>query len=277
MKADLKTLLSYVEEDLGRGDVTSEHIIPEGLKIRSEILAKKSGVLAGLEEVALLLDHFGIMYKAKLEDGGAVREGEVVIEIKGNARKILGLERVLLNLLMRMSGIATETKRLAEVCGKYGVAIAGTRKTTPGFRGLEKKAVAVGGGYPHRLDLGDAVLIKDNHVAAVGLSKAVKRAKSAVKGGEIEVEVSTSADALRAIDAGADIILLDNLAPDEVSNILQYLERRSLRDKVKIELSGGITPENLEEYARLSPDYISMGYLTTSVPWLDMSMKVRKV
>ncbi|MDP6612484.1 MAG: carboxylating nicotinate-nucleotide diphosphorylase [Candidatus Hydrothermarchaeota archaeon] len=277
MKADLKILLSYVEEDLGRGDATSEHIIPENLKISGAIVAKKPGVLAGLEEVALLLDHFGIMYKAKLEDEDAVRDGEVVIEITGDARKILGLERVLLNLLMCMSGIATYTKRLAEICGKYGVTIAGTRKTTPGFRGLEKKAIAVGGGYPHRLDLGDAVLIKDNHVAAVGLNTAVKRAKSAVKGREIEVEVSTVEEVFKAIDAGADIILLDNLAPDEVSNILQYLERRSLRDKVKIELSGGITPENLEEYARLRPDCISMGYLTTSVPWLDMSMKVREV
>jgi len=277
MKADLKILLSYVKEDLGRGDVTSENIIPEDLKIRGTIFAKKPGVLAGLEEVAVLLDHFGIMYKSKLEDGGVVREGEVVIEINGDARKILGLERVLLNLLMCMSGIATETTRLAKICGKYGVTIASTRKTTPGFRGLEKKAVAVGGGYPHRLDLRDAVLIKDNHIAAVGLNTAVKRAKSAVKGMEIEVEVSTAEEAFKAIDVGADIILLDNLAPDEVSNVLPYLERRGLRDKIKIELSGGITPENLGEYARLRPDYISMGYLTTSVPWLDMSMKFRSL
>lgn len=274
---DLKTLLGYVEEDLGRGDVTSESIIPEDLKIRGAIIAKKPGILAGLEEAALLLGHYGIVHKAKLEDGGVLREGEVVLEIRGNARKILGLERLLLNLLMRMSGIATETKKLAEICGKYGVAIAGTRKTTPGFRGLEKKAIALGGGYPHRLDLGEGVLIKDNHIAAVGLEKAVARARKKAPRMEVEVEVSNLEDAVRACKDGASTVMLDNLSPGEVKSIIHELEKQGLRKKVKIELSGGITPENLEEYARLKPDYISMGYLTTGAKWLDMSMNVGRI
>jgi nicotinate-nucleotide pyrophosphorylase (carboxylating) len=274
---NLKTLLGYVEEDLGRGDVTSESIIPEDLEIRGEILAKKPGILAGLEEVALLLDHYGLVYKVRVKDGGAIREGDAIIEVQGSARKILGLERLLLNLLMRMSGIATETKKLAEICGKYGVAIAGTRKTTPGFRGLEKKSIALGGGYPHRLDLGEAVLIKDNHIAAVGLEKAVARARKKVPHMEVEVEVSNLEDAVRACKDGASTVMLDNLSPREVKSIIHELEKQGLREKVKIELSGGITPENLEEYARLSPDYISMGYLTTGAKWLDMSMKVGRI
>lgn len=274
---NIKKLLGYVEEDLGRGDVTSESVIPEDLKIRGEIIAKKPGVLAGLSEVFLLLEHYGLACKTNLRDGMELKKGDVVIEITGNARKILGLERSLLNLLMRMSGIATETRKLSKTCRKYNVTLAGTRKTTPGFRQFEKKAIALGGGYPHRLDLSEAVLIKDNHLALVSLEKAVEKAKKDADSKVVEVEVSNLEDAVKACNVGAGIVMLDNLSIMKVRGIINELEKRGLRGRVKIELSGGITPQNLEEYAKLKPDFISMGYLTTGTRWLDMSMKVRKI
>lgn len=273
----VEKLLQFVEEDLGRGDPTSEITLGEVSMAEGAITSNSSGVLAGLEECKTLLRHFNISYETSFKDGDAIKKGDIILKIRGDAKRILGLERVMLNLLMRMSGIASETRRLSKICEKYGVTLAGTRKTTPGFRYFEKKAIALGGGYPHRLDLSSGVLIKDNHIALVGLEKAVALARKGAKGREVEVEVSNLEDAVRACRAGASIVMLDNLSPSEVMSIIQELERLRLRKKVKIELSGGITPGNLEEHARLKPDYISLGHLTTGAKWLDMSMKVRRI
>jgi nicotinate-nucleotide pyrophosphorylase (carboxylating) len=275
----LEKLLQLVEEDLGRGDITTETVLEGNIEARGVIVCNSSGVIAGLEECAALLKHFGIRCEASVRDGDEVIKGNTILRVWGDASKILGLERVVLNILMCMSGIASETRRLSRITEKYGVYIAGTRKTTPGFRYFEKKAITIGGGYPHRLDLSSAVLIKDNHIALVGLEKAVARARKKTLGREvvIEVEVSSLDEALKACREGANIVMLDNLTPAEVKGIIRGLESRGLRDKVKIEISGGINPKNLKEYAKLRPDYISMGHITTGAKWLDMSMELGNV
>jgi nicotinate-nucleotide pyrophosphorylase (carboxylating) len=273
----LERLLQLVEEDLGRGDITTEAVLREKKTVEGRISSNSSGVLAGLEECVTLFQHYQLKCETRLRDGDELRKGDIVLVVRGDAAKILGLERVALNILMRMSGIATETKKLSRICGKYGVMLAGTRKTTPGFRYFEKKAITIGGGYSHRLDLSSAFLIKDNHIELVGLDEAVSRARAKAEGLDIEVEVTTLEDALTACIAGATIVMLDNLSPGEVKDILAGLEQHGVRDKVKIEISGGVTPETLEEYARLRPDFISMGHITTGVKWLDMSMDVRKI
>jgi nicotinate-nucleotide pyrophosphorylase (carboxylating) len=264
-------LLKLLEEDVGYGDVTTDSVIPKDAQVRAEIIAKESGVIAGLEECITLLKHFGLEYKSDFEDGDEIEKGTVIIEINGNARAILSLERVLLNILMRMSGIASVTRKMVKKCESYGVMPAGTRKTTPGFRSFEKKAIAVGGGDPHRFRLDDAVLIKNNHIAIAGLEKAIEETKKAGFTKKIEVEVSSIEDAIKASKLGVDIIMLDNMKLEEIERAIPELRQK----KVIIELSGGITPENIEEYAKSKPDIISLGYLTTQSPWLDMNMRIK--
>ena len=266
-------LLEFLNEDLGRGDITTDTVISEGKVIRAEVRVKEKGVLAGLEECRELLDHFKIMYETSFKDGDEIKRGDVILIIIDNARKILILERLMLNLLMRMSGIATTTRELVTKCRPYDVMVAGTRKTTPGFRTFEKKAIKIGGGYPHRQGLYDEVLIKDNHLAITALEKAVKMAKKTGRE-KIEVEVSSLKEAIAACEAGANTIMLDNMSPGEVEKAIFELEKLGHRKSVMIELSGNITPENLEEYAKTRPDLISMGYLTTGAPWIDIGLRV---
>lgn len=272
-------LLRLLEEDIGKGDITTDSLLGDEKVYRAEgvILSKSDGVLAGLQECVTLMEHFGLECITPFKDGMEIKKGDVLLKVRGDARRILTLERLALNIMMRMSGIASETRRLSGICKKYGVTLAGTRKTTPGFRYFEKKAISIGGGYPHRYDLSSAVLIKDNHVAVVGLREAVSRAKKKMQGVKIEVEVSSLDEAVKACRAGADVVLLDNLSPGAAEEIIMGLDAQGFRDKVKIEISGGVTPENLENYAKLRPDYISMGYLTTGVKWLDMSLKLSKI
>lgn len=271
--AIIKRLMEFVDEDIGIKDITTESTVPKKLTAEAVIVSNESGILAGLEEAKLLLERFKIKFSTELKDGDRVKKGSKIIKLHGNARKILSLERVLLNVLMRMSGIATAANMLAAKC--KGVTIAGTRKTTPGFRYFEKKAIRIGGGHPHRFGLSDEILIKGNHVALVGLENAIKRAKEKNRKKKIEVEVSSLKNAVKACECGADIVMLDNMAPGEIAKTLAELKKRGLRKKVKIELSGGISPENIKKFARLKPEIISMGYLTTKSKWLDMSLKVR--
>lgn len=272
----IQKLLEFFKEDLGSADITTQSVIPEGLEANAEIVAKENGILAGVEECKLLLKHFNLKFStAKLfRDGEKIRKGDVIMKIHGNARNILTLERLLLNVLMRMSGVATATNALVKKCRTYGVTIAGTRKTTPGFRYFEKRAIVLGGGNPHRVTLGEAILIKNNHIALVGLENAIEKAKK--KNRKIEVEVSSPEDAVKACECGADIIMLDNMLPKEIKKVMQELERKKLRKKVTIELSGGITPQNILQYARLRPEIISLGYLTTKSKWVDMSLRIAK-
>jgi nicotinate-nucleotide pyrophosphorylase (carboxylating) len=276
MKATLpEDLYRYLQEDVGSGDITTEGAIPPGLEAEGEVLARESGILAGVEEVEALFRWAGVEVEALRRDGEEIERGEVLLRFRGEARTILSLERVALNLLMRMSGIATATRKAAEVCGRHGVRVAGTRKTTPGLRRLEKRAIALGGGEPHRIRLDDAVLLKDNHIALVGLREAIRGVKK--RGFEgIEVEVSSLEEALEACEEGVDALLLDNLPPREVEEVLKALEERGLRKEVTVEVSGGVTMETLESYAQLKPDLISMGALTTRAPWLDLSLRIRR-
>lgn len=266
-------LLGFLREDVGHGDITTDSTIPRSMEAVGEVVAKEGGIVAGLEEVELLLGRLGLKTSSRYKDGDKVPKGAVVLRTEGRARVILSSERVVLNLLMRMSGVATHTRRFVEKA--KGVTIAGTRKTTPGFRYREKKAIAIGGGSPHRYALDDGILIKDNHIALVGLVEAIGRAKKDFTK-KVEVEVSNARDAVRAAEVGADVIMLDNMPPKKAESAIKVLERRGLRERVIVEVSGGVTLENLARYAALKPDVISVGSLTTGSRWLDMSMRVRK-
>jgi len=269
----LQEVLRFLKEDLGEGDITTESVFPGDMDVEAEVVSKGPGVIAGLEECKLLLDHLKLRNITWLKDGDKIVGGDVVLRINGSAREVLKVERTLLNLLMRMSGVATFTSELVKKVEGRGVAIAGTRKTTPGFRRFEKKAIVLGGGKAHRMGLYDGILIKDNHLAASDMQKAIKRCKEAGKG-PVEVEVSSKEDCIKACEYGADIVMLDNMGPEEVGDAISALVKKGLREKVEIEVSGNITSENIEEYAKAGPDVISLGGLTTDSKWLDMSLRV---
>jgi len=267
-------LLRFIEEDAPFGDVTSEAVIPEGTKARAVIIAKQDGVIAGVEEAKALFEHFGVKVSVRKRDGEEVRKGDIILELEGDARAILLVERTALNVMGRMSGIATEVRRLVEKVRAVNskVRVAGTRKSL--LRPIDKRAILIGGGEPHRFSLSDAILIKDNHLALVPLEEAIRRAKEFSVYKVVEVEVESLEDALKAARAGADVVMLDNMEPEEIAETIKALKREGLRDRVKIEVSGGITPENIEEYARLDIDVISLGYLTHSVKNFDVSLEI---
>ena len=272
----LTYLLRFLDEDAPFGDVTSEAVIPEDLEAEAVIIAKQDGVIAGLEEAKVLFEHFGVKVELKAKDGDEVKKGTVVIKLKGNARKILLVERTALNIMGRMSGIATQTRKLVEKVRVVSpkVRVAGTRKTL--LKPLDKKAILIGNGEPHRFSLSDAILIKDNHLALVPLEEAIKRAKAFSVYKIVEVEVESLEDALKAAKAGADVIMLDNMTPEQITEVLEALKHEGFRDKVKIEVSGGITEENIQDYAKLDIDVISLGALTHSVKNFDVSLEILK-
>jgi nicotinate-nucleotide pyrophosphorylase (carboxylating) len=278
LEEKLKQLLS---EDVGEGDVTSAAVVPAGVTVDAAVVAKEAGVAAGIEEVVVLAESLGLRVKPEVADGEKIRNGQTLMKILGDARTILSAERTMLNLLSRMSGIATATRRLVEklVKAKATAKIAGTRKTALGLGYFDKKAVQVGGGDPHRLCLDDMILIKDNHVAIAGsVEEAVKRAKQAASfSKKIEAEVTSVADALKAAKEGADIVMLDNFSPKQARAAVETLKKDGFFGKVLLEVSGGITEQNLLEYASAQVDVISMGALTHSVKALDVSLEVVKV
>ncbi|MBI5681076.1 MAG: carboxylating nicotinate-nucleotide diphosphorylase [Methanobacterium sp.] len=271
-------LKQMVYEDIGFEDITTNALIPEDLKARGKIIAKENGIIAGMDIVGCLIDEFGLKKSLIKENGDTIAANETILEISGDARLILSLERTLLNFLMRMSGIATLTfntlKEIREV--NKNVILACTRKTTPGLQIFEKKAVKIGGGDTHRFRLDDCVLIKDNHIEIVGSVKdAVIIAKNNVSfTKKIEIEVENVEDAITAAKAGADIIMLDNMAPSKIETVLSSLEAQNLRKNVLIEASGGINPENIIEYAKTAVDIISTGYITHSAKSLDISLEI---
>lgn len=271
----LEYLLRFIEEDSPFGDVTSEAVIPDGSS-RAVIRAEQDGIIAGIAEASALFSHFGIAVKQKKKDGDPVRSDDIILTLSGNAREILLVERTALNIIGRMSGIATQTGKFSDMIAAVNsrCRIAATRKTAPGLRALDKKAVQLGGGDPHRMSLSDGILIKDNHLACVPLTKAIRAAKAASAYRKIEVEVETPSDALTAAKAGADIILLDNMTPRLVRTTLAGLKRAGLRDRVTIELSGGITETTLPEYAALDVDTISMGALTHTVRNFSVTLEI---
>jgi len=272
-------LRQILAEDIGQGDVTVQAIIPPNLIVKGIVVAKDEGVAAGIEETTILAEYLGLKVKNKVVDGEKINNKQVLMEVSGDARTILTVERTLLNLLSRMSGIATTTHRLTEKIEKEGLKtkIAATRKSAPGLLYFDKKAVIIGSGDPHRLHLDDMILIKDNHLAIVGnIEEAIKKAKTnASFTKKIEAEVTNIEDALKAAKAGADIIMLDNFSPKHAKEASEALRKSGFAD-VLLEVSGGVTSETLLEYAASNVDVISMGELTHSVKALDISLEIKK-
>ncbi|MGI0034776.1 MAG: carboxylating nicotinate-nucleotide diphosphorylase [Nitrososphaera sp.] len=269
-------LAAFLQEDIGAGDITSESTIPASVHAEAAIICKSSApaVVCGLEEAAMVFELCGCTSKVLTKDGSKVQKGKLVMKVGGNARGILKAERTALNLIMRMSGIATETRRLADAA--KGVRILATRKTGPGLRYFDKKAVVVGGGGAHRMRLDDMILIKDNHLVIAGPAGDSVRAarKRAGTLATIECEVKNNREAIDAITAGADIVMLDNFTPAQAGKTTQALSKLGLRKKAKIEISGGISAKNIRQYARSKPDFISLGYITHSARAVDFSLEI---
>jgi len=264
-------------EDTSHGDITSEIVIPSDLTGKASILAKEEGVLAGGDVVRLVF----LRVKPKLEvevlipDGKRVKTGDVVATITGSVASILRAERVVLNFLSHLSGVASETARYVSQIQGCTAVITDTRKTSPGLRFLEKYAVRIGGGQNHRLHLGDGILIKDNHITALrelgmSLKDIVTRAKqNAPKNVKIEIEVNTVPEALEAAKARADIIMLDNMSPDDMKRVVERVP-----EQVKLEASGGIGLDNVRTVAGTGVHFISVGAITHSAKALDFNLEL---
>lgn len=275
------TLEGFLREDIGAGDITSQALLPPDLNSEAFIICKaerrQKPVLSGLLEARLIFEICGCKCTTRFSDGAELSTGDRVLEIFGPASAILKAERTALNLVMRMSGIATETRRLKSRLGRNSkVEILATRKTAPGLRYFDKKAVLAGGGGTHRMRLDDMVLIKDNHLQAVGsVSESIQRARSAVgRSIKVECEARTQEEALSAVESGADIVMLDNFTPSQCRATIRAITKLGLRNKVQIELSGGINAGNARLFAASKPDYISAGYLTHSAPAVDFSLEI---
>ncbi|MGZ7047279.1 MAG: carboxylating nicotinate-nucleotide diphosphorylase [Methanobacterium sp.] len=275
MRDDLRQM---VYEDIGFEDITTDALIPEDMEANGHIIAKENGIIAGIKDINDLFEEFGVKSIINRKDGDKIELNDIVMELNGNARCILTLERTALNLLMRMSGIATLTSKTLEIIREVNenIILASTRKITPGLQYFEKNAVKIGGGDTHRFRLDDCVLIKDNHIELVGsVEGAITRAKNNVSfTKKIEIEVETLEDAITAVKNGADIVMFDNMSPDTIIETVSSLKSNGLRDKVLIEVSGGIKPENIVEYAKTGVDIISAGYLTHSAKALDLSLEI---
>ncbi len=270
-----------LEEDLGMGDVTTALTIPATTIVEAEIIAKEAGIIAGIEEVLALLESLDLQTTILAIDGSKIGKRTTIMKISGNARTLLSIERTLLNILSRMSGIATKTNRIVNKVQRAGYKgrIASTRKVAPGLSYFDKKAAMLGGADTHRLHLDDLVLIKDNHLAITrDISKTVEEVRNTTSfSKKIEIEVSTKSDALEAAEAGADIIMLDNFSPREIKETMTLLRKKGLREKVLIEASGGINEENILEFADTGVDIISLGEITDSVEALDTNLEIVKV
>lgn len=278
MTYDLKKI---VFNDLGFEDITTRALIPAGMQVKGQIISKEEGIVAGVKLAVEIFTEFGVETKIMKNDGEKIKKDQVIMELSGDPHNILSLERTVLNLMMRMSGIATLTSKLVELVKNVNpdVIVAGTRKTTPGLQFFEKDAIRSGGGDTHRYRLDDGILIKDNHLALVGdVAEAVSRArKYASFTKKIEIEVENTDETLQAARAGADIIMLDNMTPEEVTNVLSVLEKEKLRGNIIIEVSGGINPENIVDFAKTGVDVISTGYMTHSARSLDLSLELHKI
>ncbi|MFL6322367.1 MAG: carboxylating nicotinate-nucleotide diphosphorylase [Nitrososphaeraceae archaeon] len=275
-----ESLLSFLREDVGKGDLTSNSIISSYTFARAEIICKanKTTIVCGLEEASMIFEMCKCKTKTLVKDGSMIKKGSIVMEIIGKALSIMKAERTALNLIMRMSGIATETKKFVSSIDDHSipVRIASTRKTAPGLRFFDKKAVAIGGGETHRMRLDDMVLIKDNHISLVGsVEKAIKQARNNIGSSiKLECEATTLEEAISAVNMGADIVMLDNFSPTQITRTMDELSKRGIRDKAKLEVSGGIKLRNVKTYAKAKPDIISVGYLTHSPKAVDFSLEV---
>lgn len=268
-----KQIQDWLAEDIGSGDITTLALVPAAAKTNAIIHAKNSGILAGIDvarRVFELLDK-DIQFDAKLADGAALTNGSIIAEIKGNAQAILTGERLALNLLQHLSGVATSTHKLAAIAAPFGAKLVDTRKTTPGMRLLDKYAVKAGGGANHRLGLYDAMLIKDNHIqVAGGITEALNRAHDyASHMTKIEIEVESLAGVKEALAGKADVIMLDNMSIADMTEAVKIINKQAV-----VEASGGISEATLADVAKTGVDVISVGALTHSVKALDISMDI---
>jgi nicotinate-nucleotide pyrophosphorylase (carboxylating) len=257
----------WLREDIGHHDVTND--VPG--ETTGRLVAKEAGVVAGLDAAVAVFDYLDVEVTERVDDGTSVDAGDVVLRTEGPARETLRAERTAVNLVGHASGIATRTRRAVDAAHEIDedVRIAGTRKTTPGLRGVEKRAIVAGGGDTHRLDLSHMVMVKDNHIAELGLEGAVEQFRERVSfTTKIEVEIETPEQAPRAAEAGADIVMLDNMDPATTEDAVGLLP-----DDVLAEASGGITVSNVPAYAATGVDVISMGSLTHSASSLDLSFR----
>ncbi|MBO0800365.1 MAG: carboxylating nicotinate-nucleotide diphosphorylase [Blastocatellia bacterium] len=270
-----------LDEDLGRGDITSRAVVRQGMKARGSFIAKQDFILAGLEVADAAFTSFDpyIQIESTVGDGEEIKAGKVFARTTGDSQVLLAAERVALNFLQRLSGIATLTRAYVDAIAGTGAKIVDTRKTTPGMRVLEKYAVSVGSGHNHRLGLDDGVLIKDNHLAMVGnIGEAVRRAREAAGHlHKIEVEVATLDQVREALEAKADVLLLDNMTPETVKQAVEIVRRYEPGERRTLtEASGGINLGNVRAYAEAGVDLISIGALTHSAPAVDISFKIRQ-
>lgn len=270
----IKQVVDYaLKEDIGNGDITTNSLIPFDLQAKATMITKSAGVIAGLEVAEYVFRTLNpdVLWKTFVNDGDKVAKGTLIVEISGSYRALLTGERLALNFLQRISGIATMTANFVDALKGYPTKILDTRKTVPGLRLLDKYAVKMGGGTNHRIGLYDMVLIKDNHIkVAGGITKAVAQIKKSVsKDIKIEVETTTISEVKEALLAGADIIMLDNMSNNTMAESVKIIGGRA-----KVEASGNMTIERLKEVAATGVDFISIGALTHSVMALDISMNI---
>ena len=262
-----------LNEDIGTGDITTNALIPETLESSATMVAKANGIIAGMEVAEAVFKYLSpqIVWKPFVSDGDAVEKGTLLVEMTGSFRALLTGERLALNFLQRMSGIATMTRLFVEQVANYKVKILDTRKTVPGLRLLDKYAVKAGGGENHRIGLYDMVLIKDNHIkVAGGIKNAVEQIRKVIPAGiKIEVETTTLAEVEQALEMNADIIMLDNMTNETMRICVETINHRA-----KVEASGNMNLERVKEVAATGVDYISIGALTHSVTALDISMNI---
>jgi len=265
-----KELLRFLVEDLGKGDISSA-LLPRK-KIKARIISRQTAIVAGVKFAKEIFALKGCRVRIRKKDGVKIKRNQTILEISGSPQAILSCERTALNLLSRMSGIATQTNELVKKIPSRETKLYATRKTAPGLRFFDKEAVLIGGGEKHRMSLDQMVMLKDNHLSVEPLEKLIKKAKTKHK--KIEVEVENQRDAILAAKVGANIIMLDNFTPRNISRTISALKKLGLRNKVKLEASGGINVSNISRFAKTGVDMISVGSITNSVSGIDMSLEV---
>ena len=265
-----KQLSQFLAEDIGKGDITSNLLSKK--KITVKIISRENAIVAGASYAKEIFKLKGCSSKILKKDGSKIKPNQTIMIISGNAGNILTCERTALNLLTRMSGIATQTNNLVKKIPKKTKLYA-TRKTAPGLRYFDKEAVEIGGGKKHRLTLDEMVMIKDNHIAiSESLLSLIKKTKKKYK--KFEVEVENTSDAILAAKEGATIIMLDNFTPAQIKKTIQTLKNQKLRKTILLEASGGITSKNISKYGQTEVDIISVGSITNSVKGIDMSLEI---
>ena len=268
-----KQLLQFLAEDIQSGDITSA-LLPNK-KIKAKIISREQGIVAGVKFAKYIFQSKRCAVRIFIKDGSRLKPNQTILQVSGSVKSILSCERTVLNLLSRMSGIATQTNYLVSQIKKYSkkTDLYSTRKTAPGLRYFDKEAVKIGGGHKHRMALDDMIMIKDNHLLLCNSMKSIIK-KARKKHRHVEVEVENQNDAISAAEYGAMIVMLDNFSPKQIKKTITALQKKKLRKSVRLEASGGINSKNINAYAKTGVDIISVGSITNSVIGLDLSLEV---